>query len=196
MGLYDSKTSNGSDSDSSQRQKIAIGVSILIAIFIGGAYFVYESKISSSDNSKSSTNENNAHEKVDELDRLSKQEEVKNNTVKQDTSVTDKKFENTYLQVDKEFMTSLKDSNKVMVLQIALMTNRGESVFDNFKKHEFAIRSSIMDVIRQTTESEIERPSFRNELTSKIKIVINNVLVKYEDIGGIDDVFFTSFVIK
>ena len=196
MGLYDSKTSNGSDSDSSQRQKIAIGVSILIAIFIGGAYFVYESKISSSDNSKSSTNENNAHEKVDELDRLSKQEEVKNNTVKQDTSVTDKKFENTYLQVDKEFMTSLKDSNKVMVVQIALMTNRGESVFDNFKKHEFAIRSSIMDVIRQTTESEIERPSFRNELTSKIKIVINNVLVKYEDIGGIDDVFFTSFVIK
>jgi flagellar FliL protein len=93
-------------------------------------------------------------------------------------------------------MNVLKDSKKVMVLQIVLMTNRGESVFDNFKKHEFAIRRSILDVIGQTTESEIKRPSFRNELASKIKIVINNALVKYEDIGGIDDVFFTSLVIE
>jgi flagellar FliL protein len=194
MGLYDSKTSNGSDSEFSQRRKIAIGVIILIALFIGGGYFLYESKQGPSNESKALIKDSKvAHEKVDEL---AKQEELKNNTIKQDSSLTDKKIENTYLQVDKEFMTNLKDSKKVMVIQIALMTHYDNRVFDNFKKHEFTIRSAIMDVIRQTTESEVVRPSFRNELTSKIKIIINNVLVKYEDFGGIDDVFFTSFVIN
>jgi len=196
MGLYDSKSSNGSDSESSQRQKIAIGVIILIALFIGGGYFVYVSKQDSSNESEALI-KRKAHEKVDELDKEAEAAKASSsgiNNVMKDSVNT--RFDNIYLQVDKEFMTNLKDSKKVMVIQIALMTHYDNRVFDNFKKHEFAIRSAIMDVIRQTTESEVERPSFRNELTSKIKIIINNVLVKYEDFGGVDDVFFTSFVIN
>ena len=138
-----------------------------------------------------------AHEKVDELD---KEAEAAKATPDGPDKVTkdsvNTRFENTYLQIDKEFMTNLTASKKVMVVQIAVMTHYDNRVFDNVKKHEFAIRSGILDVMRQTTETEASRPDFRSELSAKIKVVMNDILMKYEDFGGIEDVFFTSFVMQ
>ena len=138
-----------------------------------------------------------AHEKVDELD---KEAEAAKATPGGPDKVTKEsantRFENTYLQIDKEFMTNLTASKKVMVVQIAVMTHYDNRVFDNVKKHEFAIRSGILDVMRQTTEAEASRPDFRSELAAKIKVVMNDILKKYEDFGGIEDVFFTSFVMQ
>jgi flagellar FliL protein len=138
-----------------------------------------------------------AHEKVDELD---KEAEAAKATPGGPDKVTkdsvNTRFENTYLQIDKEFMTNLTASKKVMVVQIAVMTHYDNRVFDNVKKHEFAIRSGILDVMRQTTEAEASRPDFRSELAVKIKVVMNDILKKYEDFGGIEDVFFTSFVMQ
>ena len=54
--------------------------------------------------------------------------------------------------------------------------------------------AAILDVMRQSTEADFAKPDFRLELAAKIKIVMNDVLLKYEDFGGIEDVFFTSFV--
>ena len=138
-----------------------------------------------------------AHEKVDELD---KEAEAAKATPGGPDKVTkdsvNTRFENTYLQIDKEFMTNLPASKTVMVVQIAVMTHYDNRVFDNVKKHEFAIRSGILDVMRQTTEAEASRPDFRSELSAKIKVVMNDILKKYEDFGGIEDVFFTSFVMQ
>jgi flagellar FliL protein len=105
-------------------------------------------------------------------------------------------FAVTYLQIDKEFMTNLKDSKKVMVVQLALMTHYDNRVFDNVKKHEFEIRSGILEVMRQTTEAEATRPDFRGELCGKFKIEINKVLMKHEDFAGVEDVFLTSFTMQ
>jgi flagellar FliL protein len=138
-----------------------------------------------------------AHEKVDELDKEA--EAAKDSPGGPDKVTKDSvntRFENTYLQIDKEFMTNLTASKKVMVVQIAVMTHYDNRVFDNVKKHEFAIRSGILDVMRQTTEAEASRPDFRSELSAKIKVVMNDILKKYEDFGGIEDVFFTSFVMQ
>lgn len=138
-----------------------------------------------------------AHEKVDELDKeaeAAKATPEGPEKVKKESENT--RFENTYLQIDKEFMTNLTGSKKVMVVQIAVMTHYDNRVFDNVKKHEFAIRSGILDLMRQTTEAEASRPDFRSELAAKIKVVMNDILMKYEDFGGIEDVFFTSFVMQ
>ena len=138
-----------------------------------------------------------AHEKVDELDKEAEAAKATPDgpeKVKKESENT--RFENTYLQIDKEFMTNLTGSKKVMVVQIAVMTHYDNRVFDNVKKHEFAIRSGILDVMRQITEAEASRPDFRSELAAKIKVVMNDILKKYEDFGGIEDVFFTSFVMQ
>ena len=106
------------------------------------------------------------------------------------------RFEKNYHQLDKELMTNITGSKKVMVVQVALMTHYDTRVFDNVKKHEFALRSAMLDVMRQTTEADVAKPDFRKELAAKLKAEVNELLEKFEDFGGIEDVFFTSFVMQ
>ena len=106
------------------------------------------------------------------------------------------RFEKNYFQIDKELMTNITGSKKVMVVQMAVMTHYDTRVFDNIKKHEFALRSAMLDVMRQTTEAETAKPEFRKELALRLKDVMNAMLEEYEDFGGIEEVMFTSFVMQ
>ena len=107
-----------------------------------------------------------------------------------------KRFEYSYLQIEREFLVNLTGSKKVMSVQLAVMTHYDDRVFENVKKHEFALRSVIMDVMRQTQEAELAKPDFRKELGAKIRDAINTLLEKYEDFGGIEDVYFTNFIVQ
>jgi flagellar FliL protein len=42
----------------------------------------------------------------------------------------------------------------------------------------------------------VAKADFRIDMAAKIKVVMNEILMKYEDFGGIEDVFFTSFVMQ
>jgi flagellar FliL protein len=106
------------------------------------------------------------------------------------------RFEKNYFQVEKELMTNITGSKKVMVVQIAVMTHYDSRVFDNIKKHEFALRSAMLDLMRQTTEAEANKPEFRKELAVKLKDIMNSLLEEYEDFGGVEEVMFTSFVMQ
>jgi flagellar FliL protein len=106
------------------------------------------------------------------------------------------RFEKNYFQVEKELMTNITGSKKVMVVQIAVMTHYDSRVFDNIKKHEFALRSAMLDLMRQTTEAEASKPEFRKELAVKLKDIMNALLEEYEDFGGVEEVMFTSFVMQ
>ena len=57
------------------------------------------------------------------------------------------RFEYTYLQIEREFLVNVSGSKKVMSVQIAVMTHYDERVFENVKKHDFAIRSAVLDVM-------------------------------------------------
>ena len=106
------------------------------------------------------------------------------------------RFDFSYLQLEREFLTNLTGSRKVMSIQVAVMTRYDERVFDNVKKHEFALRSVMMDVMRQTVDADLSKPDFRKELAVRLRDTMNSLLEKYEDFGGIEDVYFTSFIVQ
>lgn len=106
------------------------------------------------------------------------------------------RFENHYMELEKDLLANLTNSRKVIQVQLAIMTHYDERVFKNVKKHEFALRSAALDVMRQTTDTDLNQPEFRKNLAEKIRIELNAVLEKYEDFGGIEAVFFTSFVVQ
>ena len=106
------------------------------------------------------------------------------------------RFEYTYKQMDKELLSNLTGTRKVMQIQIAFMTSYDERVFKNVEKHEFAIRGAMLDAMRQYTEADVNRPEFRKELAERLKEEANKVLTQYEDFGGIDAVHFTSFIVQ
>ncbi len=106
------------------------------------------------------------------------------------------RFEYTYSQLEREFLVNLSGSRKVMSVQIALMTRYDERVVENVKKHEFALRSVVMDAMRMTTEADLNKPDFRKDLAIKIRDAMNTLLEKYEDFGGVEEIYFTSFIVQ
>jgi flagellar FliL protein len=106
------------------------------------------------------------------------------------------RFEYTYSQLEREFLVNLAGSRKVMSVQIALMTRYDERVVENVKKHEFALRSVVMDAMRMTTEADLSKPDFRKDLGIKIRDAMNTLLEKYEDFGGVEEIYFTSFIVQ
>ncbi len=106
------------------------------------------------------------------------------------------RFDTTYYQIEREFLVNLTGSRKVMSVQIAISTRYDQRVIDNVKKHEFALRSVVMDTMRQTVEADLAKPEFRKELATRVRDTMNTMLEKAEDFGGIEDVHFTSFIVQ
>jgi flagellar protein FliL len=112
------------------------------------------------------------------------------------TSPEATRFEYRYHEFERDLLANLTNSRKVMQVQMAFMTRYDDRVINNLKKHEFALRSAALDVMRQTTEAELEKPDFRKQLAEKLRIELNALLEKLEDFGGIEEVHFTSFVVQ
>ena len=106
------------------------------------------------------------------------------------------RFEHRYYELAKPFVSNVANSRKVMSATVAIMTQYDEQVIINVEKHEFALRSASLDVMRQHTEDDLKKPEFRVELAEKIRITMNALLERYEDFGGIDEVYFTEFVVQ
>lgn len=106
------------------------------------------------------------------------------------------RFENSYMDLEKPLVSNLTGTRKVIQVSLSIMTHYDERVFKNVKKHEAALRSAALDAMRQSTEADLNTPEFRKNLAARIRDELNAVLTKYEDFGGIEEVFFTSFVIQ
>jgi len=106
------------------------------------------------------------------------------------------KFESRYKEMSRPLLANVAGSRKVMSVTVAIMTHYDDRVLNNMDKHEFALRSAALDVLRQVTEAEIDRPTFRIELAEKLRLSLNAVLERYEDFGGIEQVLFTEFIIQ
>ena len=104
------------------------------------------------------------------------------------------RFENHYMELEKDLVANLTNPRKVIQVKLAVMTHYDERVFKNVKKHEFALRSTALDVMRLTTDADLSQTDFRKKMAEKIRREFNAVLEKYEDFGGSEEVFFTSFV--
>jgi flagellar protein FliL len=106
------------------------------------------------------------------------------------------RFEQTYLELPRALLANLNNSRKVMQVTVAIMTHYDDRVIRNIQKHEFAIRSGVLDLMRQVTEADTAKPEFRKELAERIRIEMNALLEKYTGFGGIEEVHFTEFVIQ
>ena len=106
------------------------------------------------------------------------------------------RFENTYMEIERPLVANIVNSRKVMQIKVAILTHYDDRVVANMEKHEFAIRSEMLDVMRKIDETRISEPNFRSDLAEQLKIAVNSVLERYEDFGGVEEVMFTEFVVQ
>ncbi len=101
-----------------------------------------------------------------------------------------------YFALEKPLLSNIAGSRKVMQVQLTVMTHYDDRVIKNLKTHELAIRAALLDVMRQSTESDIAQPDYRKTLAENLRLTINSLLEKYEGFGGIEEVHFTEFVVQ
>ena len=67
---------------------------------------------------------------------------------------------------------------------------------ENVELHQLALRSEILGAVSEFTVEEIEGKDGRDALSNRIKDAVNTKLEMLEGFGGVEGVFFTSFVLQ
>ena len=105
-------------------------------------------------------------------------------------------FQSSYYEIEKTFTANLLDTDGFMQASIGVSTNYDARVLENLKKHELPVRSAVLMTLSDQEANVVATPQGKQQLLKALKGAINKVLEEKEGFGGIDDVYFTSFVIQ
>jgi len=106
------------------------------------------------------------------------------------------KFDQLYNEMDRKFTVNLEGSKQFCQFTMGFMTHYDQRVVDNVYKHELALRSAIIMEVSTYNKAQLATVADKQKLATAIKGIMNRVLIGYEDFGGIEEVFFTEFVIQ
>ena len=105
-------------------------------------------------------------------------------------------YQATYFQLQAPFTSNMSDTDAFAQISLAVSTYYDLRVIEAIKTHEMAIRSQVLMLLAQQPESMLATPEGKRQLQGRIKGVINDVLKQKTGYGGIDNVYFTNFVIQ
>ena len=105
-------------------------------------------------------------------------------------------FTTTYYEFPGNFTANLKGSKKFLQLSVGVSTQYDEQVMVNVESHQLALRSEILTIMSEFSSEDIAGKDGKYNLAEALKEGINEVLVKVEGFGGIENVYFTSFVVQ
>ena len=106
------------------------------------------------------------------------------------------KYASNYYTMDKDFTSNLRDSPHYVQIGIAVSTPYDDSVIENLKTNEIAVRSAILLVLGDATEDEVTTGDGKKRLAQQLVAAINATLKQKEGFGGISNVYFTNFVVQ
>jgi len=112
------------------------------------------------------------------------------------TPVNPAAYQATYFQLQAPFTSNMSDTDAFAQISLAVSTYYDMRVIEAIKTHEMAIRSQVLMMLAEQPETMLATPEGKRLLQGKIKTTINSVLKQKTGYGGIDNVYFTNFVIQ
>jgi flagellar FliL protein len=106
------------------------------------------------------------------------------------------KYASNYYAIDKDFTSNLRDSPHYVQIGIAVSTPYDDSVIENLKTNEIAVRSAVLMTLGDATEDEVTTGDGKKRLAQQLTAAINATLKQKEGFGGISNVYFTNFVVQ
>ena len=105
-------------------------------------------------------------------------------------------YKTSYYTFSEDFTSNLKESTALVQISIACSTHRDGRVLMWLKKHELAILSEMLKVLADTPEEEVTTIAGKEKLQKRLTDSINHVLTQEEGFGGVDAVYFKSFLVQ
>ena len=105
-------------------------------------------------------------------------------------------YETTYFEFPGDFTTNLKGSRKFLQVSVGVSTQYDEKVMETVDSHQLALRSEILATISDFTEEDISGSEGKKKLSDKLMLVLNDKLKSLKEFPGIEDVYFTAFILQ
>ena len=115
--------------------------------------------------------------------------------VRQGGKVDPHVFQASYHEIKEKFTSNLRGGQAFVQIGVGMSTYYDKDVvIERVKKHEMAIRSAIIMTLAEQDPLILAGAEGRENLRKALRDAVNNVLTIKEGFGGIEEVFFTSFV--
>ena len=105
-------------------------------------------------------------------------------------------YETTYFEFPGDFTTNLKGSRKFLQVSVGVSTQYDEKVMEVVDSHQLALRSEILSTISDFTEEDISGSDGKKKLSERLMVVLNKKLETLDEFPGIEDVYFTAFILQ
>lgn len=105
-------------------------------------------------------------------------------------------YRTAYYTFSDEFTSNLKNSDALIQTSIACSTRRDGRVLLWLKKHELAIRSKLLQILADTPEDDVYTIEGKDRMQKRMTAAINQMLIQKEGFGGVDAVYFRSFIVQ
>jgi flagellar FliL protein len=171
---------------------LVVGGIMLVATGLGVGYFVF----GSSQPDPSEEIESIIERKMEEAEAAksasdnASPKKVSKETPEQENFVT------IYYEFPGTFTTNLRGSRKMLQVGIGVSTQYDDTVMVNVEAHELALRSTVLGILSEFSEEDVQGTNGKAALASALKEGINSKLTLLENFGGVQEVLFTSFVLN
>ena len=105
-------------------------------------------------------------------------------------------YETTYFEFPGDFTTNLKGSRKFLQLSVGVSTQYDEKVMEVVDSHQLALRSEILSTVSDFSEEDISGSDGKKKLSDRLLVVLNAKLETLKEFPGIEDVYFTAFILQ
>ncbi|HEY0271386.1 MAG TPA: flagellar basal body-associated FliL family protein [Sphingomonas sp.] len=107
-----------------------------------------------------------------------------------------RRYKPSYYDMTQPFTSNLRDTDGIAQVALSVSTFYDSKVMDNFKDNEQPIRSAVLATLANQDAFALETPEGKVQLQGRLKDAINKVLVDKTGYGGIDNVYFTNFIVQ
>ncbi|MEX0342780.1 MAG: flagellar basal body-associated protein FliL [Erythrobacter sp.] len=106
------------------------------------------------------------------------------------------KYRTAYYDFSDEFTSNLADGTALVQVTLAASTQYDGRVLMWLNEHETALRSRILAELAATSEAELASVKGKEDLQKRLAKALNEVLEEREGFGGVNNVYFRSFIVQ
>ena len=178
-----------------------VGGILLIAVGLGIGYFLFGGEPEpdpSAEVNQIIEGKEAEKKKPEDADNKEGEEEGEDGMIKKNVKAIPEvdTYETTYFEFPGDFTTNLKGSRKFLQVSVGVSTQYDEQVMEVVDSHQLALRSEILSTISDFTEEDISGSEGKKKLSERLIVVLNKKLESLDEFPGIEDVYFTAFILQ
>ena len=178
-----------------------VGGILLIAVGLGIGYFLFGGEPEpdpSAEVNQIIEGKEAEKKKTEDAENKEGEEEGEDGMIKKNVKAIPEvdTYETTYFEFPGDFTTNLKGSRKFLQVSVGVSTQYDEQVMEVVDSHQLALRSEILSTISDFTEEDISGSEGKKKLAERLIVVLNKKLESLDEFPGIEDVYFTAFILQ